>query len=46
MEDAHTAIPSYKDTGTSYFGVFDGHGGKLDDIQEDSKSLNSLYYPR
>jgi protein phosphatase 2C family protein 2/3 len=28
MEDAHTTIPEYKDTKTSFFAVFDGHGGK------------------
>lgn len=27
MEDAHTAITSYGNTGASFFGVFDGHGG-------------------
>ncbi|KAI8988470.1 phosphatase 2C-like domain-containing protein [Mycotypha africana] len=27
MEDAHTIIPSYADTGASFFAVFDGHGG-------------------
>lgn len=27
MEDAHTTIASYGDTGTSFFAVFDGHGG-------------------
>ncbi|KAI8647544.1 phosphatase 2C-like domain-containing protein [Parasitella parasitica] len=27
MEDAHTAIKSYGDTGTSFFAVYDGHGG-------------------
>lgn len=27
MEDAHTTIPEYKDTGASFFAVFDGHGG-------------------
>ena len=28
MEDAHTEILSLKeDPGTSFFGVFDGHGG-------------------
>ncbi|SAM07630.1 hypothetical protein [Absidia glauca] len=27
MEDAHTTIPEYKDTKTSFFAVFDGHGG-------------------
>jgi serine/threonine protein phosphatase PrpC len=28
MEDAHTTITSYADTGASYFAVYDGHGGK------------------
>lgn len=28
MEDAHTHILKYKDTGAAFFGVFDGHGGK------------------
>ena len=29
MEDAHTEILSLKeDPGTSFFGVFDGHGGE------------------
>ena len=27
MEDAHTTITSYADTGASFFAVFDGHGG-------------------
>ncbi|KAG2217642.1 hypothetical protein INT45_004218 [Circinella minor] len=27
MEDAHTTIPEYKNTGASFFAVFDGHGG-------------------
>lgn len=27
MEDAHTTISSYQDTGASFFAVFDGHGG-------------------
>jgi protein phosphatase 2C family protein 2/3 len=27
MEDAHTHILSYKDTGAAFFAVFDGHGG-------------------
>ncbi|OBZ86103.1 Protein phosphatase 2C 2 [Choanephora cucurbitarum] len=27
MEDAHTHILEYKDTGAAFFGVFDGHGG-------------------
>ncbi|CAO3597023.1 unnamed protein product [Absidia cylindrospora] len=27
MEDRHTTIPSYEDTGDSFFAVFDGHGG-------------------
>ncbi|KAI8379555.1 phosphatase 2C-like domain-containing protein [Radiomyces spectabilis] len=27
MEDAHTTIPEYTDTGASFFAVFDGHGG-------------------
>jgi serine/threonine protein phosphatase PrpC len=30
MEDAHTAITSYADTGASFFAVFDGHGGRFD----------------
>ncbi|KAI9311384.1 phosphatase 2C-like domain-containing protein [Dichotomocladium elegans] len=29
MEDAHTTIPEYKDTGASFFAVYDGHGGAL-----------------
>ena len=29
MEDAHTTIPEYKNTGASFFAVFDGHGGKI-----------------
>ncbi|CDH58421.1 protein phosphatase [Lichtheimia corymbifera JMRC:FSU:9682] len=29
MEDAHTTIPEYKDTGASFFAVFDGHGGAV-----------------
>lgn len=29
MEDAHTHILEYKDTGAAFFGVFDGHGGKI-----------------
>ena len=29
MEDAHTHILEYKDTGAAFFGVFDGHGGNL-----------------
>ncbi|KAI9354454.1 phosphatase 2C-like domain-containing protein [Pilaira anomala] len=28
MEDAHTTINSYGDSGTSFFAVFDGHGGE------------------
>lgn len=28
MEDAHTTLTSYGETGASFFGVFDGHGGK------------------
>lgn len=28
MEDAHTTLTSYGDTGASFFAVFDGHGGK------------------
>lgn len=28
MEDAHTTITSFADTGASFFAVFDGHGGK------------------
>ncbi|CAO0790994.1 unnamed protein product [Mucor circinelloides] len=27
MEDSHTTITSYADTGASFFAVFDGHGG-------------------
>ncbi|KAG0174297.1 Protein phosphatase 2C 2 [Apophysomyces sp. BC1034] len=27
MEDAHTTIPNYEQTDTSFFAVFDGHGG-------------------
>ncbi|KAI8328763.1 phosphatase 2C-like domain-containing protein [Chlamydoabsidia padenii] len=27
MEDSHTAIPCYNNTNTSFFAVFDGHGG-------------------
>jgi protein phosphatase 2C family protein 2/3 len=27
MEDAHTHILDYEGTGTSFFAVFDGHGG-------------------
>ncbi|RCI01490.1 Protein phosphatase 2C 2 [Rhizopus stolonifer] len=27
MEDAHTHILDYNDTGAAFFGVFDGHGG-------------------
>lgn len=27
MEDAHTTLTSYGETGASFFGVFDGHGG-------------------
>lgn len=27
MEDAHTHILEYKDTGAAFFAVFDGHGG-------------------
>ncbi|CAM0136572.1 unnamed protein product [Umbelopsis sp. WA50703] len=27
MEDAHTTIPNLEKTGTSFFAVFDGHGG-------------------
>ncbi|KAH8550867.1 phosphatase 2C-like domain-containing protein [Umbelopsis sp. PMI_123] len=27
MEDAHTTIPNLEGTGTSFFAVFDGHGG-------------------
>ncbi|CAO3652309.1 unnamed protein product [Cunninghamella echinulata] len=27
MEDAHVAIPSYANTSSSFFAVFDGHGG-------------------
>jgi len=27
MEDAHTTIPNLENTGTSFFAVFDGHGG-------------------
>lgn len=27
MEDAHTALTSYANTGASFFAVFDGHGG-------------------
>lgn len=29
MEDAHTTLTSYGDTGASFFAVFDGHGGKI-----------------
>jgi protein phosphatase 2C family protein 2/3 len=29
MEDAHTTIPNLENTGTSFFAVFDGHGGKI-----------------
>ncbi|KAI9023780.1 phosphatase 2C-like domain-containing protein [Phycomyces nitens] len=29
MEDSHTIIPSYKGTNTSFFAVYDGHGGDL-----------------
>ena len=33
MEDAHTEILSLKeDPGTSFFGVFDGHGGEISDF--------------
>lgn len=28
MEDAHTTINSYGDSGASFFAVFDGHGGE------------------
>ncbi|KAI7864593.1 phosphatase 2C-like domain-containing protein [Spinellus fusiger] len=27
MEDCHTLLPSYRDTQTSFFAVYDGHGG-------------------
>lgn len=27
MEDAHTTILNYENTGTAFFAVFDGHGG-------------------
>jgi serine/threonine protein phosphatase PrpC len=30
MEDAHTTITSYAETGASFFAVFDGHGGKVE----------------
>lgn len=30
MEDAHTHILDYEDTGASFFAVFDGHGGKCE----------------
>jgi serine/threonine protein phosphatase PrpC len=30
MEDAHTTITEYSDTKTSFFAVFDGHGGKYE----------------
>lgn len=29
MEDAHTHILQYKDTGAAFFAVFDGHGGNV-----------------
>lgn len=29
MEDSHTTITSYADTGASFFAVFDGHGGSF-----------------
>lgn len=40
MEDAHTTIPEYKNTGASFFAVFDGHGGKIN--EEEKKAILSL----
>ncbi|EIE82152.1 hypothetical protein RO3G_06857 [Rhizopus delemar RA 99-880] len=30
MEDAHTTLLRLGDTDFSFFGVYDGHGGRLD----------------
>ena len=29
MEDAHTTLLKLEDTDASFFGVYDGHGGKF-----------------
>jgi serine/threonine protein phosphatase PrpC len=34
MEDAHTTLLDVEDaTGTAFFAVYDGHGGKVTDIR-------------
>ncbi|KAG1380285.1 hypothetical protein G6F61_004199 [Rhizopus arrhizus] len=32
MEDAHTTLLDYENTGTAFFAVFDGHGGNVNEI--------------
>lgn len=42
MEDAHTTIPEYKDTGASFFAVFDGHGGMYYEYRHNVYIYNML----
>ncbi|KAI8979021.1 phosphatase 2C-like domain-containing protein [Pilobolus umbonatus] len=48
MEDSHTAETSYDNTGASFFGVFDGHGGRAvadySGTQLYKKIMDSAYF--
>ena len=43
MEDSHTEILSLReDKGTAFFGVYDGHGGKLNKLFLMHQNMNTV----